>query len=460
MKLFNRISRNLRASILTTFSVLLFFSFALVGIAFNFTANQYIESSAKNALLDARDAHWVGLRVDAASDDFLSHVVARGNSFNLFHRSLRHFYIDEQYQLAGDATVPYAVVRDITGALEAEAANLANLDPLRVRAGGSIYYIITAPSMVRPPNIYAVYYIDVTYLQRVTSGLNIRLLSLVGIVWFATMLMSTILAGTLAMPLKNLSKFARQIGQGNYEPNPVTFANEEFEELNQSLNHTAKQLARYDNDQKTFFQNVSHELRTPLMSIKSYAEGIKYGVMDQKMAADTILECTDRLTEMVGDILYVSRIDNITPPMMEEINFTALVEGRVERQRSLAEQKNLTLDFKSDGEPIIISCVTSYIERAVDNLISNAIRYAKSSIVLECYAAGGKATIRVLDDGPGFELEMLPNVFERFFKGKNGLTGIGLSIVKSVVEQHKGVATAENGEKGAIMTISLPRIAN
>ena len=124
----------------------------------------------------------------------------------------------------------------------------------------------------------------------------------------------------------------------------------------------------------------------------------------------------------------------------------------------MAERKGLTLDFKSDSEPIIISCVISYIERAVDNLISNAIRYAKSAITLECYAIGAKATIRVLDDGPGFEPDMLPHVFERFFKGKNGLTGIGLSIVKSVVEQHKGNATAENGEKGAVLTISLPRV--
>jgi len=438
----------------------LFFSFALVGIAFNFAANQYIQSSAMNALLDARDAHWVGLRVDATAESFLSHVIARGNNVNFFHRNLRYFYVDEDYQLAGVPAVPipYTVVRDITGVLVEESVDLADSEPRRIRTGGNVYYITTIRRMVTPPNVYAVYYVDVTDLQRFTASINLRLVSLVAVIWFATMLMSTILAGALAKPLKNLSQFAGQIGQGNFEPNPVTFANEEFEELNQSLNHTAKQLARYDNDQKTFFQNVSHELRTPLMSIKSYAEGIKYGVMDNAMAAETILECTDRLTEMVGDILYVSRIDNITPPMMEEVNLASLIEERVSGQKSLAERKGLVLEFKSDGEPIIISCVISYIERAVDNLISNAIRHATGTITLECYTIGAKATMRVLDDGPGFEPEALPHIFERFFKGKNGLTGIGLSIVKSVVEQHKGTATAENGEKGAIMTITLPRV--
>jgi len=312
--------------------------------------------------------------------------------------------------------------------------------------------------MMRPPHTYAIYYVDVTDMQRFSASVNLNLLVLVAAIWVSAVIMSTILAGALAKPIRNLSKFARQIGGGDFTQNPVSFANEEFEELNQSLNHTAKQLAKYDNDQKAFFQNVSHELRTPLMSIKSYAEGIKYGVMDPTKASETILECSDRLTEMVGDILYVSRIDNITPPMMEEVNFVALIEERVARQKSLAERKGLTMEFTSDNEPIIIACVASYIERAVDNLISNAIRYADSTITLECYSAGARATIRVLDDGPGFEEDKLPHVFERFFKGKNGLTGIGLSIVKSVVEQHKGSATAENGVKGAILTISLPRI--
>jgi len=375
----------------------------------------------------------------------------------MFHNNLRQFEVDEQFQLAGTTTVTSTVFRDIVGVLEAQEADLSQLLPRRMRVGQTIYYVTSARSMMRPPNTYIIYYIDTTDLQRVTTNINMRLVGLVAIIWFATMLMSTFLAGSLARPLKSLSKYAGQIGHGDFTPNPVSFTNEEFEELNQSLNHTAKQLAKYDNDQKAFFQNVSHELRTPLMSIKSYAEGIKYGVMDHAKAAETILECTDRLTEMVGDILYVSRIDNITPPMMEEVNFTALVEERVTRQKSLAEGKGLVLDF-TPGEPILISCVTSYIERAVDNLISNALRYAKTTVTLEVDATDTKATIRISDDGPGFEPDKLPHVFERFYKGKNGLTGIGLSIVKSVVEQHKGTATAENGDSGAILTISLPRI--
>ena len=460
MRRFRPVRRNLRSSILATFSTLLFFSFALVGLGFNIAANQYIHYSAINALTDARNAHWVGLTADGSDERFLAYTSAQGRDITFFHRNIRRFYLNADHQLEGVTTVSYEVVSDITSVLIAEDLNIANLEPLRIRVNGNVYYIAAIASMVRPPNTYAIHYINTTDLQRFTAGINLRTLWLVAMIWVTAMLLSTYLAGSLAKPLRNLSAFARQIGQGDFTPNPINFANEEFEELNQSLNHTAKQLARYDNEQKTFFQNVSHELRTPLMSIKSYAEGIKHGIMDPAMASETILECTDRLTDMVGDVLYVSRIDNITPPAMEEINFTALTEERVARQRALAERKGLTIVFKSDGEPIAISCVPNYIERAVDNLISNAIRYATNTITIECYAIGSKAIIRVLDDGPGFEPDKLPHVFERFFKGKNGLTGIGLSIVKSVVEQHKGTATAENGVKGAVLTISLPRAKN
>jgi len=436
--------------------VLLFFSFGLVGVAFNIAARQYTSAMVENALRDAMNAHYVGVNFDPATGMFLDHLRAQGREVNFLHRNLGHFLVDANFNLGGTMPVDSATMNNITRVLEAKNADLTDMLPIRISAEGSVYYVAAVINFVRPPNYYTIYYIDVSDINHLTAGFNFRLLMLVGIVGFATLIMSTYLAGSLAKPLRSLSMFAQQIGQGDFSPNPESFTNEEFEELNKSLNHAAKQLAKYDNDQKTFFQNVSHELRTPLMAIKSYAEGIKYGVMEPQTATETILECTNRLTNMVDDILYVSRMDNITPPMMEEVNFAALVEERIARLNHMTEAKELTIKLDAPSEPIIMQCVTSYIERAVDNLISNAIRHAQDTIAIEVMAQDTSAIIRIIDDGPGFEPDKLPHVFERFYKGKNGLTGIGLSIVKSVVEQHKGTATAENGETGAVLTITLP----
>jgi signal transduction histidine kinase len=271
------------------------------------------------------------------------------------------------------------------------------------------------------------------------------------------MIIANVFADSIMRPLRVLRNFVRQIGRGDFSENTHLFISEEFNELNQSLNHTARQLARYDNEQKTFFQNVSHELRTPLMSIKSYAEGIKHGIMNPEEASETILKATKRLTTMVDDILYVSRIDSVTAPIMDNVNLRAIVEERIAGQKPVAEERGLEIEIISGGEPIFVICAGTYIERVIDNLISNAIRYAKSVITVECYALGGNVTVRVSDDGPGFEPNVLPHVFERFYRGKNGLSGIGLSTVKAITDQHKGFATAENSEKGAVLTISIPR---
>jgi signal transduction histidine kinase len=257
-----------------------------------------------------------------------------------------------------------------------------------------------------------------------------------------------------------LNRFAQQIGRGDFTSNKVVFANDEFENLNRSLNHTAKQLAKYDNEQKTFFQNVSHELRTPLMSIKSYAEGIKYGIMDSDQASETILNAADRLKGMVDDILYVSRIDNITTPHEDRVDLGELIAERI-RIHETPQQKGM-ITLRRDLLPTIIPCVKPFIERLMDNLITNALRYANSKILIECHADGGNATICITDDGQGFEPDALPHVFERFYRGKNGLTGIGLAIVKSITDQHGGTATAqnimnENKISGAQLTITLPR---
>ena len=439
--------RNLRTSILAVFSVLLFLSFALVGGAFNIAVNQYISSSAGSMLSEAREAHY-----DIFEDPLSFRI--RGRAPNFFRTNLRLFTLDT------DTFEPIGPLASYSAYYISAAIKERGIDPVeiynfRLRSHDYTYFISSA-TVPGVPDRYTIYYVDVSDLQEFTRSINVLLLSLAGLIWLVSVAITGILAGTLARPLHILRAFALRIGQGDFTPSPISFMNEEFEALNQSLNHTAKQLAKYDNDQKTFFQNVSHELRTPLMTIESYAEGIKYGIMEAPEAINTILDATGRLSNMVDDVLYISRIDNITMPAMERCDLKHLIQERIGLQRPLAELRGLQIDFDTNKDAVVVNCATNYISRALDNLISNAIRFADSVITLECKLAKGRATIVITDDGPGFEAEVLPHVFERFYKGKSGLTGIGLSVVRSIVEQHKGTAMAENCDSGAKLTISIP----
>ena len=449
-KLFKSVQRNLQINILAAFSALLFLSFAIVGIAFNLAINQYIRSSALSMLNEARGMHYNILEL--SPQPFL--WVMGGRQGNFLRTHLNSFVIDADYRLLN----PYAsysayYIADMLETLDIPAADAHNM---RLRSRDRTYFItsVTAPGGFGRSIIF---YVDVTDLQLFTRGINMLLLSLAGFIWVAAMIITGFLANSLAKPLFALRNFARRIGQGDFTLNPDAFINEEFEALNESLNQTAKQLAKYDTDQKTFFQNVSHELRTPLMTIKSYAEGIKYGLMEPEKATHTILEATERLTDMVDDILYISRIDSISMPAMERCDLRTLIRERIRLGRPLAELRGLSINFEPQNDPVTVNCAVLYIGRALDNLINNALRFAESTINVECRLADNFAQIIVTDDGPGFEAELLPHIFERFFKGKNGQTGIGLAVVRSIAEQHKGYAKAENCETGAKLTIGLPR---
>lgn len=433
----------------------MFFSFFAVGLTFNLAVRFYLSRNAVDALSDARELHVAG---NVRHLGGLMRIV-RGNT-QFFIRSVPSFDVDENYNiettgflLGGFLSQDAVIIAEHMAEMEIP---LSHTEATRIRFEGQTFYLSIMPA-IDDDSRFTVFYLDITDIVQFTAVVNRVLVLLVAIIWLVSIILAGFMADSLVKPLRKLRDFVHQIGKGDFTQYNFEFVSDEFQELNQSINQAARQLAKYDNEQKVFFQNVSHELRTPLMSIKSYAEGIKYGIMIPSAASKTILDATDNLAEMVDDILYVSRIDSLTAPEMHRSNLTAIVDNRIAYHKPVAVSMGLELKLISGGESIMVNCVPSYIERAVDNLVSNALRYAVSLITIEVFKRDNVVMIRVTDDGPGFEQEEIPRVFERFFRGKKGITGIGLSIVKSITDQHKGTVSAQNGEDcGAVLTIQLP----
>jgi len=300
------------------------------------------------------------------------------------------------------------------------------------------------------------------YAYADTSGVvgraGLILFVLTGIMFIMACIISYFLSNSLTRPIEKLSAFALNIGSGDFTENNFEFRERELENLNNALNKSVKQLAVYDSEQKMFFQNVSHELRTPLMSIKCYAEGVAFELMEPKAASETILQETDRLSDLVTDLLYIAKIDNITTVYTTaEMNLTEIIRECAVRQQVTADKRQIRFSFDFAEEDILYECVSELISRALDNLISNAIRYADSEIILSCHKKARHIEIHAVDDGAGIEAETMLHMFERFYKGTDGNHGIGLSIVKSIVEQHGGHITAENGDQGgAVFIVVLP----
>ena len=209
--------------------------------------------------------------------------------------------------------------------------------------------------------------------------------------------------------------------------------------------------------QHTFFQNASHELKTPLMAIQGYAEGIQAGVMDTGSAAAVILKESDRMTELVDELLDISKIDMGRQPLtLSEMDVRELLYDSIRAvEPAAAGGIAIVPDFPE--EPVMVSCDDTRLRRAVTNILSNGVRYARSELRLTCRADRRQVTIRIQDNGDGIAEADLPHIFDRFYMGKSGKSGIGLALTREIIHMHKGTIRAYNGDTGAVFEITLPR---
>lgn len=439
--------------------LLLLVVFASVFIAFNLFINNYIKSSVQNQLdnLVQTFGSPQGLQPGNGTDPFLpdlsrqkkprfgerGQVLVINSAYEVwtFDKDLSEEEVDEILQMASF--------------LKSTNTDLNEARYLFVKTTNDTYYISSVPDALLP-DFYFVFYVSVAGINHLVQTVNLAL----GAVMILGMLVSFIIANTIASsistPVKELSGFAEEIGKGNFGQRAFAFQDKEFEELGDAMNLSAERLEAYDKDQRLFFQNVSHELRTPLQAIRSFAEGVELGLMEPKGAGATIVAETDRMSDLVEDLLYISRIDTLNTNLeMEENDLRETLSLCAEHLQPLAEKKKINIIFDFDQKAVLFNYNEKHLYRTFTNLISNALRYAKSEIILTCHQCENGVEISVSDDGPGIAPEDLPHIFERFYKGPKGKHGIGLSIVKSVVELHGGEITVDC-ENGTSFRIFFP----
>lgn len=210
---------------------------------------------------------------------------------------------------------------------------------------------------------------------------------------------------------------------------------------------------------QSFFQNASHELKTPLMAIQGYAEGIQTEVLDAKKSAEIILEESDRMTALVEQLLSLSKIDSAQSiPKLSPYDVREIVDDAVISLAPVFARNGIELHVMKENSRLIANCDENQLRKAFTNLLSNALRHAESFVKFSCKAESGKIIIVVSDDGGGINEEDLPRVFERFYTGRKGNTGIGLALTKEIIKLHGGEITALNDEKGAVFRIVLPLV--
>ena len=283
---------------------------------------------------------------------------------------------------------------------------------------------------------------------------------------------------SIAVPLVKLKKATKNIKEGNLDFVLEVEGNDEFSQLCQDFEEMRKRLKEsteekilMDKENKELISNISHDLKTPITAVKGYVEGIMDGVADTPEKMDryvrTIYNKTNEMDHLINELTFYSKIDtNRIPYTFSKLNVEDYFSDCAEELGLEMETRGIELVYANYVEKgVQVIADGEQIRRVIHNIVSNAIKYMEKPrgiIQLRVKDVGDFIQVEIEDNGKGIAAKDLPYIFDRFYRtdvsrnSSKGGSGIGLSIVKKIMEDHGGKvwATSQLGI-GTIMYFVL-----
>ena len=290
-----------------------------------------------------------------------------------------------------------------------------------------------------------------------TAGAIALLLSVILGIYFAV---------GIARPVQRISDTASAIKEGNLSARTGLSGDDQLGQLGQRFDEMADAIERDRDLERQLIGDVAHELRTPLMAIQATVEAIQDGVFEaDEEHLNTISFETRRLGRLVEALLHLNRLENGTTEVKRDlVNLSSVVGGLSTTHEALIESSGIM--FFTDVAPnVMIVGDQDLISQAVANLLSNAVRYTPENgmVTVELTRENGYAKISVRDTGVGISDEDMKKVFSRFWRADvarqsvDGGLGIGLALVKEVVDQHFGdVSVSSTLGEGSTFVMRIP----
>lgn len=272
------------------------------------------------------------------------------------------------------------------------------------------------------------------------------------------------------VPLRRLTKAAREYSQGNYNYALVLKGLNDYKELGAAISYMSKELSKLDDYQKKFVANISHDFRSPLTSIKGFAEAIKDGTIprqQQDKYLDIILFETERLNKLTSNLLELNRFETKAALLdITSFDINSVIKKTAASFEGSCREKKISINLLFSSKELYVNADMDKIQQVLYNLIDNAIKFShnNSNIKISSEEKGEKVFISVKDYGIGIPRDSLNRIWERFFKtdasrgkDKRG-TGLGLSITKEIIQAHNENITVVSTEGvGSEFTFSLPK---
>lgn len=279
-------------------------------------------------------------------------------------------------------------------------------------------------------------------------------------------LVSLFLANSIVKPLREVTQVAAKLADGQFKTRSEVKINDEIGKLSETLNYMAEEITRKEQLKNDFISNVSHELRTPLTSIKGWAMTLNTDeVPDKELlkdGLDIIEKESDRLTLMVEELLDFSRFTSGRIGLEKEqfnIKETLKIIARQLNPRAV----NSGINFHTNIDEALGYMLgdENRIKQVFINILDNALKFTDEGgeVVLNAIRIEEDLVVEIIDNGPGISQYDLPNVTEKFYKGKNSKSnsGIGLSISDEIVKLHGGILLIESREgEGTRVVVKLP----
>lgn len=287
----------------------------------------------------------------------------------------------------------------------------------------------------------------ITPVDATVSTLRMQLFVITGIMVLLATLLAIIISKHISKPIVQINQSAKVLAMGNYETKFNGRGFLEIKELSDTLNTAALELSKVEQLRRELMANVSHDLRTPLAFIYSYAEMMHD--FPQEVTSEQsqiIMDEAKRLTALVNDMLDISSLETgIAKLNKVNYNLTESLRKTILRMKELVKNDGYQLELEN-AEDVCIFADEVKITQAIYNLLFNAITYSgdDKKVIVRQSVNGNVVRIEIIDHGEGISKSDLPYIWERYYKvdkkhkrPKMG-TGIGLSIVKKIVELHKG----------------------
>lgn len=301
--------------------------------------------------------------------------------------------------------------------------------------------------------------IIIKQINKLLLGLGIAVITISG-------LLSLFLANSIVKPLTEVTQVAEKLADGQFKTRSNVKINDEIGRLSNTLNYMANEILRKEQIKNDFISSISHELRTPLTSIKGWAITLKSDdIIDKQLlfdGLDIIEKESDRLSQMVEELLDFSRFTSGRIRLEKEqfdIRETIQMIGRQLQPKAKNNKISFTVNLNENVDFIIGD--ENRIKQVLINILDNAFKFTEEdgAVTLTAYKEEPYIVIETVDNGIGIPAYDLPNIKEKFYKGKNSKShsGIGLSICDEIIHLHNGIFEIESEEGiGTKVIVKLP----